>query len=274
MKETCYGTIVYLPPGPIVDFGKEVWPAVHEKQKVCPRLLLVANWTDGRFFLVGGGVDKGESPLDAMNREFGEEMGSPGNFTEDDYCFSVKCSNRECSHIYGKTTPDLDMFNSILQAFYQNCDRKAYMEEVMAATGLPVWVEGPESLADFKFGNGIHGLPRMLGTGGAFKVHGESNKTREYILLLLHYLKVVDTPLLTRIFDLAAAFTSEQMAKTEGTVGHICARLSSYAEFTTIPGVADLLNQVSPIESKKQTVEQLNVVEVVVDMGESSVGQI
>ena len=68
LKETVYGTIVYVPPQPIVDFGKETWPAIHEKQKVCPRILLVANWTDGRFFLVGGGVDKNESQLEAMVR--------------------------------------------------------------------------------------------------------------------------------------------------------------------------------------------------------------
>jgi hypothetical protein len=69
-KFKCYGTVIYEPDAAlkVVDFGKEVWPSPYEKKKVCPRMLLVANWTDARFSLVGGEAEKNETPLAALNR--------------------------------------------------------------------------------------------------------------------------------------------------------------------------------------------------------------
>ena len=55
-KHKAYGTVVYQPTKDIsvVDFGKERWPPPFQKQKVCSRILLIANWTDARFAMVGG----------------------------------------------------------------------------------------------------------------------------------------------------------------------------------------------------------------------------
>lgn len=217
-------------------------------------MLLVANWTDGRFFLVGGGVDKNESQLEAMNREFEEEMGCPGNFTEEDYRFSLKETEQQVMHIYGKTTSSLDFFNSVLQAFHQNCDRKAYMEEVVAVGSIPLWIEGPASKADFKpWGNGIFGLPAMLGTGGTFKVNGKNNRSREILIILLHSLSVIDTALVIRTLHLAELFTSEETAESEGPNAHICTKLSTYDELIAIPGVADVMG----LRSAKCSAEEI-----------------
>jgi 8-oxo-dGTP pyrophosphatase MutT (NUDIX family) len=93
-----YGTVVYEPEGNVVDFEAEQWPAKHQKKVVCSRIFMVANWTDARFALVGGNANRDEDPLDTLNREFLEEIGSPGNFKSEDYLFSVK-TNNYCKHM-------------------------------------------------------------------------------------------------------------------------------------------------------------------------------
>ena len=92
-------------------------------------------------------------------------MGSNAGFESDQYLFSWVVSANTVAHIYGKTTRDLVWFNSILSSFYANTERNSYMDEVLAASGIPIWIEGPLSVAESKWGNGIYGLPRFLGTG-------------------------------------------------------------------------------------------------------------
>ncbi|KAJ1386226.1 hypothetical protein B484DRAFT_425961 [Ochromonadaceae sp. CCMP2298] len=84
-KQCSYASLVYMPPTPLVDFGKEVWPSPHKKKDVCPRLLLISNWTDNRFSLIGGNHEAGEDSLAALSREFLEEMGTEVAFTQEDY---------------------------------------------------------------------------------------------------------------------------------------------------------------------------------------------
>jgi hypothetical protein len=51
LKGSAYCTVVYLPPPSQleIDFKVEPWPPVHDKQQVCPRILLVSTWTDANL---------------------------------------------------------------------------------------------------------------------------------------------------------------------------------------------------------------------------------
>ena len=51
LRNVSYGGVIYMPPKDKVkvDFGPEAWPAQFKKTEVCPRVLLVSNWTDGRY---------------------------------------------------------------------------------------------------------------------------------------------------------------------------------------------------------------------------------
>mmetsp|Transcript_2534 Transcript_2534/g.5428 ORF Transcript_2534/g.5428 Transcript_2534/m.5428 type:complete len:87 (-) Transcript_2534:481-741(-) len=69
-------------------------------------------------------------------------MGTEVAFTQEDYQFS-KVQANAVSHIYGRCTTDLALFEGILRAFHAN--RDAYCDEVISACGLPIWLEGPES---------------------------------------------------------------------------------------------------------------------------------
>ena len=139
-KVLAYGTVVYLPADFRIDFGKSEWPSPYEKKKVCPRVLLATSWTDNRMGFVGGNAKRGELPLDSMNREFEEEMGSPGEFSSEHFRFAslLEESNgkKTITYNYCRITHDEGYFNSLLGNFYTNSQRKAYVNEVIGCCGL------------------------------------------------------------------------------------------------------------------------------------------
>jgi hypothetical protein len=48
-KQCSYGSLIYKPAVCVVEFGKETWPSPYIKKEVCPRILLISNWTDNRY---------------------------------------------------------------------------------------------------------------------------------------------------------------------------------------------------------------------------------
>lgn len=145
---TCYGTIIYVPADPLIDFGPSYYPQrEHIKKTFCPRVLLISTWTDGKWGFIGGAGNAGETPLACMNREFEEEVGMSAEFCDEDYSFSqrVGTANR-ATHVYTKITHDLSFFTSCLTSFHGASGRTAYVDEVISITGLPLWIEGPEVL--------------------------------------------------------------------------------------------------------------------------------
>jgi hypothetical protein len=160
-KVSCYATIVYLPENYTVDFGVQPYPPILKKKTSSPRVLLVSSWTDGRFGFVGGGCKAGESPIEAVNREFLEEVGTPEIFSAEDF---VCCEmGKRATFAFVKKTHDLSAFNQILASFYTT-ERAAYPDEVMAICGYPIWIEGPPGSGEDTWN--IWGLPRHLTSQG------------------------------------------------------------------------------------------------------------
>ena len=164
LKATCYCTVVYSPAAPVVDFGLPTCPPTMFKNDLSPRMLLVSTWTDGRWGFVGGRAKKGESPLQAVNREFVEETGTALEFIASDFCFATR-DEKAVVFVFCRVTSDLPFFNSMLAAFYVT-DRRAYPDEVLAITGYPIWLEGPPSVSEACWEKQIHGLPRHLVSNG------------------------------------------------------------------------------------------------------------
>lgn len=206
---SCFGTVIYVPSQPVIDFGQSQWPSPYDKSKVCPRILLITTWTDGKFGFVGGGRNKKKDtcPLDTMNREFAEEMGTPMMFTDENFCFASSV-NGKMTFVYAIITHDESVLSNLLSSFYAT-PREAYLNEVMSAMAYPLWIEGPDDVSKACWDNNVWGLPRhLVAQGGMFSpTLGNSNLPREHFLLLLHSTGIVSTALMNRLFDLSLSVT-------------------------------------------------------------------
>lgn len=240
-KTLVYGTVLYVPPvNSVVDFGVCAYPTAWAKKEVCPRVLLVSTWTDGRWGFVGGGVNDGESAVEALNREMKEETGFSSEdpavsvFSDADYCFSYVKKDGTPVHLFAKVSNDLDYFQSILVGFHANHSRPSYCDEVIGICGMPLWVEGPEDAALVDMGrNGCWGLPRMLvGQGGALTqgpfLKMQISLAREQLLAVLLKKGVITYEVYDRVFELSKAFTTGPA-------------LQSREELLATPGLRDAL---------------------------------
>jgi 8-oxo-dGTP pyrophosphatase MutT (NUDIX family) len=209
-KGSAYCTIVYLPPAPDleIDFHVEPWPPVHDKQKSCPRVLLVSTWTDAKFGFPGGGIKKTESPVDAIKREFKEELGSEVDFSEADFVFAD--IGDKVTYMFARITRDEGYFNDLLVKFHTS-QRHAYVNEVIAVCGYPIWLEGPSSVSEVCWQSNVWGIARHLTSQGGFLTPtlGNTNIPRQHFLLLLLELQIVSRDLMGRIFELCAHFIGE-----------------------------------------------------------------
>lgn len=219
-KHFVYGTVIFQPERPLIDFGPSAWPAKYSKKVSCPLVLLVQGWTDARFGLIGGKVEKKESIIEAMNREFQEETGSAIIFDiEHDYKFSTYIPNNDGSitqmtHLFVKVIYDRQAFQEILINFHINCDREAYLEEVFSLVGLPLFIEGPEDVSSVTWDNNIWGLPRYLTShhGGFLTPTLRSNYIiREHFIIMLLCSKVVSFDVMRRVFYLCSGITESPL---------------------------------------------------------------
>jgi 8-oxo-dGTP pyrophosphatase MutT (NUDIX family) len=244
-----YGTVIYLPQSPVVDFGESAYPSPYEKKVVCPRVLLVSTWTDGKYGFPGGGVKKNEDIVSSMNREFLEEIGTNVEFSSDDFCFSVETDGRISYH-FAKITNDESYFNSLLTSFH-SADRKAYVDEIIGIAGFPVWVEGPIDPASYCWNNNIWGLPRHLCfQGGSLTPTLQTSYfPRESLIILLLMKGIVSYPLMRRVFGLAAALCQSHPEN--------CVPLEEFDAFLTRVGILINESEEEPLqeegkESKKR----------------------
>jgi 8-oxo-dGTP pyrophosphatase MutT (NUDIX family) len=224
-KFSSYGTLVYIPSNHVVDFGPSMWPCAHKKNQVCPRVLLVSTWTDARLGFVGGGRDRktDESPVDTINREFHEEVGTQILFNDNDFLFAHK--DKSLTFFYAKTTSDEDFFNHILSQFYIT-PRDAYVNEVISVTGYPLWIEGPLSPNDVNWNNNVWGLPRHLTSnrGMLTPTLCNTNIPREHFFLMLSKLDIISTTLMKRVFELA---------NCDAVALHESNKMDTFADFVT-----------------------------------------
>jgi 8-oxo-dGTP pyrophosphatase MutT (NUDIX family) len=210
-KHFVYGTVIFQPEHAVIDFGPSAWPAKYSKKVSCPLVLLVQGWTDAMFGLVGGKVEKKESVVDAMNREFLEETGSAINFDfEHDYKFSTynpadDGSIARLTHLFVKIIHDRHVFQDILVNFHVNSGREAYLDEVFTLVGLPLFIEGPEDILAVNWQNNIWGLPRYLTShhGGFLTPTLQSSYVvREHFVVMLLCSKLISIDLMRRVFYL------------------------------------------------------------------------
>jgi 8-oxo-dGTP pyrophosphatase MutT (NUDIX family) len=241
-KTRCFGTVAYLPPADTtkVDFGESQWPNPNKKKIVCPRVLLVSTWTDGKFGFIGGASEGGENPMEAMTREFAEETGTTIPFESADHCFSI-VGNNTATHIFARVTNDLDFFTSILAHFHTDNQREAYVEEVFTLVGLPIFLEGPADPAEFSWKKNIWGIARYLTFQNGILTPTLSGQyePRDHFILILLKLKIVSVDLMKRIFALAHVFQRDMDPTTAGPV-----YLPSFDKFIAKSGVAAVLDDV------------------------------
>jgi 8-oxo-dGTP pyrophosphatase MutT (NUDIX family) len=197
--------VIYLPLSPVVDFGESTYPSPYEKKLVCPRVLLVSTWTDGKYGFPGGGVKKNEEIVPSMNREFTEEIGTNVEFSSNDFCFSIETDGRISYH-FAKITNDESYFHSLLITFH-SAERKSYVDEIIGIAGFPLWVEGPMDPTSYSWNNNIWGFPRHLCfQGGSLTPTLQSSYfPRESLIILLLLKGILSYPLMRRVFGLAAA---------------------------------------------------------------------
>lgn len=206
-KISSYGTVLFIPSEqPIVDFGAASWPPKHSKATVCPRVLLISTWTDNRWGFVGGNAKRGEAPLDALNREFSEEMGTRVEFSAEDFIFCSVDGDRAV-FFFAQTTQDHSFFNGLLAQFFTS-ERRAYLNEVLSVCGYPLWVEGPETGAEVSWENNVWGLPRHLVAQGGMLTPtlGNTNTPRNHFLVLLLKKNIISEELLKKVFNLSSVF--------------------------------------------------------------------
>jgi len=187
-KQSVYGTVLFIPQNFRLDFGRSVWPSPYQKKICSPIILFCQGWTDGRSGFLGGQIEKDESVLEAMNREFFEETGSPVHFSMSEYLFSyINPAGNQMSHVFLRITHDREYFTTILSNFHGSPDRKAYVDEIISLSGVPLWVEGPENAADVSWSNNVWGLPRLLAMNGGFLTGtlNNSNIVRDQLVLIL-----------------------------------------------------------------------------------------
>lgn len=213
-KAFCYGTVIFVPPVPVIDFGESKYPSVYQKNRVCPRVLVISTWTDAKYGLPGGGVNREEGIIDAMNREFLEEIGKEANFITEDFLYSYEAGNRITYH-FVKKTDDLELFQSFLSSFHTQ-EREAYVNEVIGIAGYPVWIEGPLNSAEYSWNNNVWGFPRHLCfQGGTFTpTLNSSNLPRESIIILLLLSGVISIDLMRRVFDLSSLLCKHATPET------------------------------------------------------------
>eukprot|EP01035_Chromulina_nebulosa_P002024 gene2024-2733_t len=232
LKQSTYGTVLFIPQDFRVDFGRSVWPSPYQKKICSPIVLLCQGWTDGRSGFIGGQIEKGESVFQSMNREFLEEAGSSANFTMSEYLFSyINPAGNQMSHVFVQTTHDRNYFTSILSNFHTSPDRKAYIDEIFSITGVPLWVEGPENAEDVSWNNNVWGLPRLLAMNGGFLTGtlNNSNIVRDQLVLILLRSGVVDDAAMRRVFQLAARVPNSSLT------------VANYDSLLNTPGVAQVL---------------------------------
>ena len=76
---------------------------------------------------------------------------------------------------------------AVLSNFHGSPDRKAYVDEIISLSGVPLWMEGPENAADVSWSNNVWGLPRLLAMNGGFLTGtlNNSNIVRDQLVLIL-----------------------------------------------------------------------------------------
>lgn len=193
-------------------------------------------------------MEKGETHLQAINREFKEETGSDASFQDSDFLFSCLEDNKKLSHFFVQVIRDEEEFNRYLSAFPRDNTREGYVDEIFGCVGFPLWVEGPDNvkLASF-WGHGIAvwGLPRFL----CFA----SFRERDALLVMLLRSKIIDLNLMKRVFGLCnaleASLNSDSLAKiligflyNLVTDRHVDP-LPTFEVFAETPGLLELLDQ-------------------------------
>lgn len=169
--------------------------------------------------------------IDALNREYHEEIGLKLQFESDDYIFS--CLHNNCiSHFYVRVESNRDIFQSLLIHFHSNYCRDAYIEEVFSIMSIPLWIEGPEDISTVSWRNNVWGLPRYLTQAGGFLSPTLQNNfiVRDHFLLILLALDVINQDLMRRIFVLSDCLKEKSFVK-----------LPSFDEYLNIPGVMDVM---------------------------------
>ena len=83
---------------------------------------ILINIDDRLCYIKGGGKEGDESPVETMNREFAEEIGTSLVFTEEkDFCFcymEVNPGGINMTSIFCQKTSDLRQFTAILSNFH------------------------------------------------------------------------------------------------------------------------------------------------------------
>lgn len=154
-----------------------------------------------------------------MNREFFEETGSEGQFSDRDFLFCYATfdptrNKSRVSHIYAKICCNYREFNDILVNFHMRHTREAYINEVLGLIGYPVWIEGPENMADVSWSNNIWGLPRHWSGNDGFlsSTLANSSTVLEQFILILVCKKILDVKILKRVFALSKHLSESSLS--------------------------------------------------------------
>lgn len=117
-------------------------------------LVLTRSQTDqtrpGRFDFAGGGVDPGESPLEAMIREAEEEIGVILTPEETHLMYANTSWYDELSTTRFLFVSNLSSDASIQLSYEHDAYRWMSVEQVFKTYDHPVWIEGLRYLLDHK----------------------------------------------------------------------------------------------------------------------------
>jgi len=206
-----YGTVIYIPEDASVDFGSEKDRTVcFDKSVSSPRVLLVSTWVDGLWGFAGGKMEPDdETPVQTMNREFIEETGCDTIEFTDDHLAWIRLSGdtNYPSYFYIFKTANKKEFEQVVGAF-EGRRPKGYVDEIFAVAGLPIWFEGPSNLDLLQWGDGIHGLPKIIQamTPG---ISGSKVATDTLVLCLL-YTGIMTMEQMKRVDDMAAKLNHDR----------------------------------------------------------------